>query len=58
MVQTAYLGSTAFSNVAVGNTTVTAVYVGSTKIWEAGSSWTDPDIANASYDSVSFALGS
>ena len=55
MVQTVYLGGTAFSNVAVGSTTVTAVYVGSTKIWEAGSSWTDPDIANASYDSKSFA---
>lgn len=56
MVQTLYLGGTAFSNVTVGSTTVTAVYVGSTKIWEAGSSWTDPDIANASYDSVSFDL--
>ena len=53
MVQTAYLGSTAFSNIAVGSTTVSAVYVGSTKIWEAGSSWTDPDLANASYDNVS-----
>ena len=58
MVQTAYLGSTAFSNVTVGSTTVTAVYVGSTKIWEAGSSWTDPDIANASYDSVSLSVAS
>ena len=58
MVQTAYLGSTAFSNVTVGSTTVTAVYVGSTKIWEAGSSWTDPDIANASYDSVSLSVTS
>lgn len=56
MVQTLYLGGTAFSNVTVGSTTVTAVYVGSTKIWEAGSSWTDPDIANASYDSKSFDL--
>jgi len=54
MVQTAYLGSTAFSNIAVGSTTVSAVYVGSTKIWEAGSSWTNPDIANASYDNISF----
>lgn len=53
MVQTAYLGSTAFSNITVGSTTVSAVYVGSTKIWEAGSSWTDPDLANASYDNVS-----
>lgn len=58
MVQTLYLGGTAFSNVTVGSTTVTAVYVGSTKIWEAGSSWTDPDIANASYDSVSLSVGS
>ena len=58
MVQTAYLGSTAFSNITVGSTTVSAVYVGSTKIWEAGSSWTNPDIANASYDSVSFGVGS
>jgi len=58
MAQTLYLGNTAFSNVTVGSTTVTAVYVGSTKIWEAGSSWTDPDIANASYDSKSFAFGS
>tara|TARA_X000001382_G_C3135739_1_gene167893 strand:- start:57 stop:953 length:897 start_codon:yes stop_codon:yes gene_type:complete len=56
MAQTLYLGNTAFSNVTVGSTTVTAVYVGSTKIWEAGSSWTDPDIANASYDSVSFSV--
>jgi len=54
MAQTLYLGNTAFSNVTVGSTTVTAVYVGSTKIWEAGSSWTDPDLGNASYDSVSF----
>lgn len=58
MVQTAYLGSTAFSNIAVGSTTVTAVYVGSTKIWEAGSSWTNPDLSNASYDSVSFSVSS
>jgi hypothetical protein len=58
MVQTLYLGGTAFSNVTVGSTTVTAVYVGSTKIWEAGSSWTDPDLANASYDSVSFSVAS
>lgn len=57
MVQTLYLGGTAFSNVTVGSTTVTAVYVGSTKIWEAGSSWTDPDIANASYDSKSLTVG-
>ena len=56
MVQTLYLGGTAFSNVTVGSTTVTAVYVGSTKIWEAGSSWTDPDLANASYDNVSFSV--
>jgi len=56
MAQTLYLGGTAFSNVTVGGTTVTAVYVGSTKIWEAGSSWTDPDLANASYDSVSFSV--
>lgn len=56
MAQTLYLGNTAFSNVTVGSTTVTAVYVGSTKIWEAGSSWTDPDLANASYDSVSFSV--
>ena len=56
MTQAAYLGSTAFSNIAVGSTTVSAVYVGSTKIWEAGSSWTNPDIANASYDSVSFLI--
>ena len=58
MVQTLYLGGTAFSNVTVGSTTVTAIYVGSTKIWEAGSSWTDPDIANASYDSKSLTVGS
>lgn len=58
MAQTLYLGNTAFSNVTVGSTTVTAVYVGSTKIWEAGSSWTDPDLANASYDSVSFSVAS
>ena len=58
MVQTLYLGNTAFSNVSVGSTTVTAVYVGSTKIWEAGSNWTDPDLANASYDSVSFSVSS
>ena len=58
MVQTLYLGGTAFSNVTVGSTTVTAVYVGSTKIWEAGVSWTDPDLANASYDSVSFSVSS
>lgn len=57
MVQTLYLGGTAFSNVTVGSTTVTAVYVGSTKIWEAGSSWTNPDIANASYDSKSLTVG-
>lgn len=56
MAQTLYLGNTAFSNVTVGSTTVTAVYVGSNKIWEAGSSWTDPDLANASYDSVSFSV--
>jgi hypothetical protein len=56
MVQTAYLGSTAFSNITVGSTTVSAVYVGSTKIWEAGSSWTNPDLSSASYDSVSFDL--
>lgn len=58
MVQTLYLGGTAFSNVTVGSTTVTAVYVGSTKIWEAGVSWTDPDLANASYDSVSLDVSS
>jgi hypothetical protein len=52
MVQTTYLGSTAFSNIAVGSTTVSAVYVGSTKIWEAGSSWTNPDLSNASYDNI------
>lgn len=60
MAQTAYLGSTAFSNIAVGSTTVSAVYVGSTKIWEAASgvTWTNPDLANASYDSVSFSVAS
>ena len=58
MVQTAYLGSTAFSNITVGSTTVSAVYVGSTKIWEAGSSWTNPDIANASYDSKTYSTTS
>lgn len=60
MTQNAFLASTAFSNIAVGSTTVSAVYVGSTKIWEAASgvTWTDPDIANASYDSVSFDISS
>lgn len=54
MTQNAFLASTAFSNITVGSTTVSAVYVGSTKIWEAASgvTWTDPDLSNASYDSV------
>ena len=60
MTQNAFLASTAFSNIAVGSTTVSAVYVGSTKIWEAASgvTWTNPDLSNASYDSVSLSISS
>ena len=60
MTQNAFLASTAFSNIAVGSATVSAVYFGSTKIWEASSgvTWTNPDLANASYDSVSFSVTS
>ena len=58
MTQNAFLTSTALSNIAVGSTTVSAVYVGSTKIWEpsSGVTWTNPDLANASYDSVSLGI--
>ncbi len=60
MTQNAFLASTAFSNIAVGSATVSAVYFGSTKIWEASSgvTWTNPDLANASYDSVSLSISS
>lgn len=57
--QEIYLGANKLSNVYIGSNPVTAVYIGSTLVWGGGStsSWTDPDLANASYDNKSFNTG-